>query len=265
MPRPKPAPRPGPPRPGPRPGPAPSAAARSRPLPASSDPHRFGRVDPDGTVWLISSAGERVIGSWQAGDTEAAFAHFGRRFDDLRTEVALMESRLASGTGDARKIKAAAAALAESLPTASVLGDVDALAARLSDHHRACRHRRRGREGQARGAPRRPDRAQGGAGRRGRGTGGQLHPVEGRRRPAARDPRGVAHDQRSRPQDRRRAVEAVFGGAGDVQPPPRFAFRRTRPRAGRRPSGQGGAVRTGRGAGRLHRLGPDRARRSATC
>jgi hypothetical protein len=100
--------------------------------PASGDPHRFGRVDADGTVWLVSSAGERIIGSWQAGDTEAAFAHFGRRFDDLSTEVALMESRLASGTGDARKIKSAASSLAESLPTASVLGDVDSLAARLS-------------------------------------------------------------------------------------------------------------------------------------
>ena len=99
---------------------------------ASSDPHRFGRVDPDGTVWLITGSGERVIGSWQAGDTEAAFAHFGLRFDDLQTEVALMESRLKSGTGDARKIKAAAAALAESLPEAHVLGDVDALAARLT-------------------------------------------------------------------------------------------------------------------------------------
>jgi hypothetical protein len=99
---------------------------------ASADPHRFGRVDPDGTVWLITSAGERQIGSWQAGDTEAAFAHFGRRFDDLQTEVALMEGRLASGTGDARKIKAAAAALAEDLPTAAVLGDVEALATRLS-------------------------------------------------------------------------------------------------------------------------------------
>ena len=96
------------------------------------DPHRFGRVDPDGTVWLITAAGERNIGSWQAGDTEAAFAHFGRRYDDLQTEVALMEGRLASGTGDARKIKTAAAAMAESLPTAAVLGDVDALAARLT-------------------------------------------------------------------------------------------------------------------------------------
>jgi hypothetical protein len=128
---PKPAPRPGPPRPGPRPGPAPTAL-HAAPVPAAGDPHRYGRVDPDGTVWLITGAGERVIGSWQAGDTEAAFEHFGRRFDDLNTEVALMEHRLESGTGDARKIKSAAAALAESLPEAHVLGDVDALAARLT-------------------------------------------------------------------------------------------------------------------------------------
>lgn len=72
------------------------------------------------------------MGAWQAGDPDAAFAHFGRRYDDLATEVTLMESRLASGTADPRKVRAAAATLAESLPTASVLGDVDALAARLS-------------------------------------------------------------------------------------------------------------------------------------
>ena len=72
----------------------------------ASDP--WGRVAEDGTVYCRTADGEREIGSWQAGDTEAAFAHFGRRFDDLSTEVALMESRLASGTGDARKIKSAA-------------------------------------------------------------------------------------------------------------------------------------------------------------
>ncbi len=125
---PKPTPRPGPARPVPRPH-QPAAPVVA---PPSSDPHRFGRVDDDGTVWLITSAGERSIGSWQAGDREAAFAHFGRRFDDLATEVTLMETRLASGSGDARKIKAAAAALAETLPTASVLGDVDGLADRLA-------------------------------------------------------------------------------------------------------------------------------------
>ncbi len=83
-------------------------------------------------MWLINSAGERIIGSWQAGDRESAFAHFGRRFDDLSTEITLMEERLASGTGDARKIKANASALVETLPTACVLGDVDALAGRLT-------------------------------------------------------------------------------------------------------------------------------------
>jgi hypothetical protein len=122
------------PRPGPRPGPRPTSRPTAHPVaaPASSDPHRFGRVDDDGTVWLISAAGERNIGSWQAGDREAAFAHFGRRFDDLSTEITLMEERLASGTGDARKIKAHASELTETLPTASVLGDIDVLAGRLT-------------------------------------------------------------------------------------------------------------------------------------
>lgn len=127
-PPPRPMPRPGPPRPTARPNP------HAQPLlaPPVSDPRKFGRVGDDGTVYLITAEGERVVGSWQAGEPDAAYAHFGRRFDDLATEVTLMETRLVSGTGDARKIRATAAALAESLSTANVLGDVDALAARLA-------------------------------------------------------------------------------------------------------------------------------------
>jgi hypothetical protein len=127
-PGPKPVPRPGPARPVPNP----HASAQPAPAPPVSDPRKFGRVADDGTVYLITATGERVVGSWQAGDPDAAFAHFGRRFDDLATEVTLMETRLASGTADARKVKAAAAALAESLSTANLLGDVDALATRLT-------------------------------------------------------------------------------------------------------------------------------------
>ncbi len=123
---------PTPPRPMPKPGPARPAARPGHAHAAGIDPHRFGRVDPDGTVWLVTSAGERVIGSWQAGDLEAAYAHFGRRYEDLSTEVDLLERRLASGTGDARKIRSSAAALEEGLASAAVLGDVDAIAARLS-------------------------------------------------------------------------------------------------------------------------------------
>lgn len=124
----RPVPRPGP-RPGPKPGPHPSAPVLATP---ASDPRRHGRVDADGTVWLITSDGERVIATWQAGDADAAFEHFGRRYDDLATEVALLERRLASGTGDARKIGATAAHLIETLAEAHVLGDVDALRARLA-------------------------------------------------------------------------------------------------------------------------------------
>lgn len=107
-------------------------SAPSTSAPASSDPAKWGRVDADGTVYLKTSEGERVIGSWQAGEPTEALAHYGRRFDDLATEVALLEARLASGAGDARKTKTAAQALSESLPTATVIGDVEGLGRRLN-------------------------------------------------------------------------------------------------------------------------------------
>ncbi|WP_433612339.1 DUF349 domain-containing protein [Prescottella agglutinans] len=133
------SPKPGAPKPGakpgavksgsPKPGPAPSHAT---PAVAASDPSLFGRVDEDGTAWVKTAEGERQIGSWQAGDAAEGLAHFGRRYDDLATEVALLEARLASGAGDAKKTRSAARAIADSLPTAAVIGDIDALSARLT-------------------------------------------------------------------------------------------------------------------------------------
>lgn len=128
------APKPGTPRPGapkpaaPRPGPAVAHAPSVAP---PSDPSLFGRVDDDGTAWVKTADGERQIGSWQAGDAAEGLAHFGRRYDDMATEVGLLEARLSSGAGDAKKTRAAAVALLESLPTATAIGDLDALARRL--------------------------------------------------------------------------------------------------------------------------------------
>lgn len=99
-------------------------------VPTVTDPSAWGRVDEDGTAWVKTADGERIVGSWQAGDADEGLAHFGRRFDDLATEVALLEARLAAGA-DARKTRTAALALAETLPTAAVIGDVDELARRL--------------------------------------------------------------------------------------------------------------------------------------
>lgn len=130
-PGPTPGPRPGAPRPGA--GSRPGGARPPTPTPAAptSDPSRFGRVDDDGTVWLRTAEGERQVGSWQAGTPAEGLAHYGRRYDDLATEVSILERRVASGSGDARATHDAAGVLAQGLPTAAVVGDVDGLAARL--------------------------------------------------------------------------------------------------------------------------------------
>ncbi|MDF0531476.1 DUF349 domain-containing protein, partial [Tsukamurella sp. 8J] len=96
-----------------------------------SDPAKFGRVADDGTVYVITSGGERAVGSWQAGESAEGLAHFARKYDELATEVEVLEERLATGTGDPRKTRAAAQMIAEALPTAAVVGDLDELASRV--------------------------------------------------------------------------------------------------------------------------------------
>lgn len=136
------APRPGiPGHPGGRPGPAaviaappvvPAAAeAVVAPTVTPVDPHQWGRIDADGAVFLKTASGERKIADWQAGDAEAGLAHFGRRFDDFSTEIALLEARLASGSGDPKATRTQAAQLKASIETLAALGDLDAVASRL--------------------------------------------------------------------------------------------------------------------------------------
>lgn len=96
-----------------------------------SDWTAFGRVDPDGTVWVKTAAGERAVGSWQAGTPEEGLAHFARRFADLVTEVDLIETRMNTGAADPVHSLASIRRLRSSLDSAHVVGDIDGLAARL--------------------------------------------------------------------------------------------------------------------------------------
>ncbi|MEH1164586.1 DUF349 domain-containing protein [Micromonospora sp. CPCC 205539] len=96
-----------------------------------SDWTAFGRVDADGTVYVKTTEGERVVGSWQAGAPEEGLAHFARRFADLVTEVDLTEARLNSGAADAGHSLSTIKRIRTTLPEAHVVGDIDALAARL--------------------------------------------------------------------------------------------------------------------------------------
>ncbi|APT92370.1 DNA repair ATPase [Corynebacterium phocae] len=134
------------PKPGPRPGPRPGAAASAKSgatpgldtpipvqLPPASDPSKFGRVSEDGTVFVKTRDGEREVGQWKAGTPEEGLAHYGKRYDDLATEVELLETRLKAHPGEAEGIKKTAHELKETLPTATVVGDLDALDKRLDD------------------------------------------------------------------------------------------------------------------------------------
>jgi hypothetical protein len=91
----------------------------------------WGRVSDDGTVYVRTADGERAVGTWLAGAPEEGLAHFARRYEQLATEVTLLEARLRSGAGDPRQVASSAERLKESLPTAAAVGDLDSLGRRV--------------------------------------------------------------------------------------------------------------------------------------
>jgi hypothetical protein len=96
-----------------------------------SDWTTFGRIDEDGTVYVRTGEGERVVGSWQAGTPEEGLAHFARRYADLLTEVELLETRLGNGSADAGHTLTAVRKLLAGMGEVHVVGDLDTLTARL--------------------------------------------------------------------------------------------------------------------------------------
>ena len=98
---------------------------------ASADPAKWGRVDADGTVYVFTGDGERAVGSWQAGEPSEGLAHFARRFDDLLTEVELLETRINTRAGDPKQTLTSAKHLREGLDDAAVVGDLRSLVARV--------------------------------------------------------------------------------------------------------------------------------------
>lgn len=91
----------------------------------------WGRVTADGTAYVTTSDGERVVGSWQADEPEAGLAFFVRRFADLETQVSLLEQRLATGATPPDTATATAAKLRDAIATAAAIGDLDGLLARV--------------------------------------------------------------------------------------------------------------------------------------
>jgi hypothetical protein len=95
----------------------------------ANDP--WGRVDADGTVYVRTAEGERVIGSWAAGSPEEALAFFRRKFESLETEVLLLEQRIAATDVAPGQAQAAVRRLLSAVTQANALGDLEGLRARL--------------------------------------------------------------------------------------------------------------------------------------
>ena len=91
----------------------------------------WGRVAEDGTVYVRTADGERAVGSWQAGSPEEGLALFSRKYEQLSTEVALLEQRLRAGVGDPNQVRQSAERLKATVPTAAAVGDLAGLEARV--------------------------------------------------------------------------------------------------------------------------------------
>jgi hypothetical protein len=94
--------------------------------------HPWGRVDDDGTVYVRTAEGERAVGSWQAGEPEEALAYFHRKYDELATQVELLEQRLRGTDLPPAQAEATIVKLRESIAEAHAIGDLAALEGRLA-------------------------------------------------------------------------------------------------------------------------------------
>jgi hypothetical protein len=108
----------------------------------STGSHPWGRVTDDGTVYVHTTDGERVVGIWQAGSPDEALAFFTRRYDSLATEVSLLERRIASTDLAPNQAKATIARLHAAIDEAKAVGDLDGLKRRLDAISEQADHRR---------------------------------------------------------------------------------------------------------------------------
>jgi hypothetical protein len=93
--------------------------------------HPWGRVADDGTVYVRTADGERVVGIWQAGSPDEALAFFTRRYESLATEVALLERRISTTDLAPGQAKATIVRLSAAIDEAKAVGDLDGLKRRL--------------------------------------------------------------------------------------------------------------------------------------
>lgn len=94
-------------------------------------PAEFGRVDPDGTVYVKVGDTERSVGQIPDSTPEEAMAFYVRRFENLAAEVTLLESRVAAQAMSPEEARVAITTTRTNVLEANAVGDLPGLAARL--------------------------------------------------------------------------------------------------------------------------------------
>ncbi len=90
-----------------------------------SDTATFGRVEPDGTVYVRLADGTEVsVGQYQAGEPHEGLAFYVRKYDDLRIKAELFLKRLRDGRGKPDGAKALIKELTNAVQTPNCVGDL---------------------------------------------------------------------------------------------------------------------------------------------
>jgi len=95
-------------------------------------PVQWGKVDPDGTVYVREGEDWREVGQYPDGTPDEALSYFARKFSDLADKVALLEQRHRGGGASASELRTAAKHLSSDLEGAAVVGDIASLHGRVS-------------------------------------------------------------------------------------------------------------------------------------
>jgi len=97
----------------------------------TTDQQPWGRVDETGTVYVREAEGERAVGQYPDATPEEALAYFERKYVELNGQVTLLEQR-AKGGAPAADIAKSVANLTVAVATGNAVGNLSALAERLS-------------------------------------------------------------------------------------------------------------------------------------
>ena len=91
----------------------------------------WGRVDAQGQVFVRTADGERLVGSWLAGDPADGLAFYRRRYEGLSVDIDLLTHRVGEAGLAPDEAMAAIGRLRAQLDEPACVGDLAALRARL--------------------------------------------------------------------------------------------------------------------------------------